>query len=69
MINTDLENASKIREIYNNLGNGTYIRNKIIDNMYFIDYLETMELNFLDKSDSDILKTENSIINKYKELK
>ncbi len=68
-ISKSMENASRIREIYNNLGNSTYIRDMIIDNMDFIDYLYNKELDLNKKSDAEILKIENEIINKYKELK
>lgn len=68
-ISKNIENASKIRDIYNKLGKGTYIRNVIIDNIEFIDYLNSIEFNLMDKSDDEILEIENNIINKYKELK
>ena len=68
-ISKNIENASKIREIYNKLGKGTYIRNIVVDSIDFIDYLNSIEFNLMDKSDDEILKIETDIINKYKELK
>lgn len=68
-ISKNIENASKIREIYNKLGKGTYIRNVVVDSIDFIDYLNSIEFNLMDKSDDEILKIETDIINKYKELK
>ena len=68
-ISKNIENATKIKEIYNKMGNSTYIREIMIDNMPFIDYLYNAELDFSNKSDNEILNIENNIINKYKELK
>lgn len=68
-VSKDIENATKIREIYNKLGNSIYIRDKVIDNLSFVDYLNSVENNLNTKSDEEILKIEGDIINKYKELK
>ncbi len=68
-VSKSLENATKIKEIYNKLGNNTYIRNIKMDNIEFIDYLDNVELDFNSKSDNEILVIENNIINKYKEIK
>ena len=68
-VSKSLENATKIKEIYNKLGNNTYIRNIKMDNIEFIDYLDNVESDFNSKSDNEILVIENNIINKYKEIK
>ena len=63
-----LENASKIREIYDKKGNNIYIREKSISNNKFIDYLTNIEVNFNEKNNNEILELEKNIVSKYKEL-
>ena len=67
-ISKKLENAEKIRGIYKEMGNNIYIREKNIDNIEFINFLDISENNFKEMSSEEILKLENNIINKYKEI-
>ena len=67
-ISKKLENAEKIRGIYKEMGNNIYIRKKNIDNIEFINFLDISENNFKEMSSEEILKLENNIINKYKEI-
>ena len=68
-ITKNIEIANKIEEIYNELRNNIYIREKMINNISFIDYLNSMERDIINKSNDEILGIEKDIINKYKELK
>ena len=67
-ISKKIENAEKIRGIYKEMGNNIYIREKNIDNIEFINFLDISENNFKEMSSDEILKLENNIINKYKEI-
>lgn len=60
------EDAKKIREIYRNIGNDIYIKEKLIDNLEFINYIKDIDFN---KTNEEILKLQKDIINKYKEVK
>ena len=63
-----LENSKKIKEIYKDLGNIIYIKEKNISNLEFIDYLQNNEVDFSNLTNTEILSIENNIINKYKEM-
>ena len=67
-ISKKLENAEKIRGIYKEMGNNIYIREKNIDNIEFINFLDISENNFKEMSSDEIIKLENNIINKYKQI-
>ena len=67
-ITKNLKNAEKIRGIYEKKGNNIYIREKNIDNLEFIDYLNIIESTMDEKSDEEIINIEKNIIKKYKEL-
>lgn len=67
-VSLSLENSNKIKEVYKDLGNSIYIREKYISNLEFIDYLQNNEQNFSELSDEKILSIENNIIDKYKEI-
>ena len=49
-------------------GNIIYIREKSINNLAFIDYINSNEKDFSNLNNEDILSIENNIINKYKEI-
>lgn len=66
-VSLSLENAKKIKEIYNNLGNSIYIREKYINDFEFIYYLESVD-KFDNLSNDEILSIEDNIIDKYKEI-
>ncbi len=66
-VSLSLENAKKIKEIYNNLGNSIYIREKYINDFEFIYYLESVD-KFDNLSNDEILSIEDDIIDKYKEI-
>ena len=66
-VSLSLENAKKIKEIYNNLGNSIYIREKYINDFEFIYYLESVD-KFDNLSNDEILNIEDDIIDKYKEI-
>jgi len=67
-VNFSLENATKIKEIYKEKGNIIYIREKNINNLEFIDYLQSNDIDFSNFDKEKILSIENNIINKYKEI-
>lgn len=67
-ISFSLENATTLKEIYKEKGNIIYIREKSINNLEFIDYMQSNELNFSNLNNDEILSIENDIINKYKEI-
>lgn len=62
------ENAKKIKEVYKNKGKDIYIKEKNINSLEFVDYLNNKDISFNNISDDEILKIQNEIINKYKEL-
>ena len=67
-ISKSLENANIIRGIYKDLGYSIYIRDKTINNIEFIDYLNNNEIDLENKTDNEIIELEKNILNKYKEL-
>lgn len=67
-ITKDLENANKIKGVFKDLGNSVYIREKTINNLEFIDYLDSMDVDLAKKTNDEILKLEKNILLKYKEL-
>lgn len=66
-ITRTIENANIIKEIHKQLGNDIYIREKIINNLEFLDYLNYND-NYEKKSNEEILNIQKNIIKKYKEL-
>lgn len=66
-ITRTIENANTIKEIHKQLGNDIYIREKIINNLEFLDYLNYND-NYEKKSNEEILNIQKNIIKKYKEL-
>ena len=67
-ITKNIEIANKIRGIYKKNKESIYIRENIIDNNQFLNYLNEIEENLDKKSDYEILNTEIKIIDKYKEF-
>lgn len=67
-VSLSLENSNKIKEIYKDLGNSIYIKERYISSLEFIDYLNNSEQNFSELSKERILGIEDNIINKYKEI-
>lgn len=67
-VNLSLKNANKIREIYKELGNSIYVREKYISSLEFVDYMQNNEVDFSELSNDEILSIEIDIINKYKEI-
>ena len=67
-ITLSLENSNKLKEIYKEKGNIIYVREKNINNLEFIDYLQNNDIEFFNLDNNKILSIENNIIDKYKEI-
>lgn len=65
-VTKNYDNALKIKDVYKNMGFDVYIKEKGINNLELIDYLDR-EKDFTGMSDSEILEIENEVINKYEE--
>lgn len=63
------ETGDKIKKIYKGLGEDVYIKEKFVNSLEFIDFLNSHEININEKTNDEILEIEDTIINKYKELK
>jgi len=62
------ENAKKIKEIYKNLGNDIYIKEKYISNIELYQTLSTYEEKMSLGTKDEILDIQNKIITSYKEV-
>lgn len=62
------ENALKIKEIYKKKGNDIYVKEKLINNLEFLDLLNSYDNLINEKDNNEILSIQNNIIDKYKEL-
>jgi len=67
-VTNSYESAKKIKEVYKKLGNDIYVREKQINSLEFIDYVNNYEDKILNGSDEEILDIQNKVIEKYKEL-
>lgn len=65
----NIETAEKVKKINKEMGNEVYIKEKFIDNLEFIEFLSNNEIGINEKTNDEILNIQNSIIDKYKELK
>lgn len=62
------ENALKIKEFYKETGNDIYVKEKLINNLEFLDLLYSYDALMNNKDKNEILSIQNNIIDKYKEL-
>lgn len=67
-VSLSLENAKRIKDVYKELGNIIYIREEVINNFEFIQYISSYENDFSNLSNNKILEIEKNIMKKYKEL-
>lgn len=67
-VSITLSNAERIKGIYEDLGHDIYIKEKQIDNITFIDLLNSYDNEMNGKDDEKIIDIQKKLINKYKEL-
>lgn len=67
-VTKNLEIANKIRGIYKKTGNDIYIKEKLINDIEFLSFLENYDETILKSNDEETINVENDVINKYKEL-
>lgn len=67
-VTKNLEIANKIRGIYKKKGNDIYIKEKLINDIEFLSFLESYDETILKSNDEETINVENDVINKYKEL-
>ena len=67
-VTKNLEIANKIRGIYKKTGNDIYIKEKLINDIEFLSFLESYDETILKSNDEETINVENDVINKYKEL-
>ena len=67
-VTKSLENANILKGIYKEKGNIIYVREKDINSLEFIDYMQREDVDFSNLNNDKILSIEKNIINKYKEI-
>lgn len=67
-VTNSIENANILKEIYKEKGNIIYVREKNINNLEFMEYMQREDINFSNLNNDEILSIEKNIINKYKEI-
>jgi len=67
-VTNSIENANILKEIYKEKGNIIYVREKNINSLEFIDYIQKEDVDFSNLNNDEILSIEKNIINKYKEI-
>lgn len=68
-ITKNQDNLKKLEEFYKNSGHNIYVKEKIVQNKKFIDYLKNYDLILEDTEDKEtILNINKNVLKKYEEV-